>query len=140
MNDIEKEDKNLELKDLFNEISILISKAKIQVRANLNYEMVLLYWNIGKYIRIELYSKLEKEYGRKTISNLSKQLTSEYGKGYSRSNLFNMIKLYDSFTDENIIQTLSGLLSWSHFIEILKIDDSIKREFYISMSANEHWV
>ena len=139
MNNMEKEDKNLESKDLFNGISILISTAKNQVRANLNYEMVLLYWNIGKYIRTELYSKSENEYGRKVISNLSKQLTSEYGKGYSRSNLFNMIKLYDSFTDEKIIQTLSGLLSWSHFIEILKIDDSVKREFYISMSANERW-
>jgi len=139
MNNMEKEEKNLESKDLFNGISILISTAKNQVRSNLNYEMVILYWNIGKYIRTELYSKSENEYGKKVISNLSKQLTAEYGKGYSRSNLFNMIKLYDSFTDEKIIQTLSGLLSWSHFIEILKIDDSVKREFYISMSANERW-
>ncbi|MGB3366450.1 MAG: DUF1016 N-terminal domain-containing protein [Acidaminobacteraceae bacterium] len=121
MSDIEVKDNEIQLRDMFDSISNLIGDAKKQVKINLNYEMVILYWNIGKYIRMDLYSKSENEYGRKVISNLSKKLTSEYGKGYGRSNLFNMIKLYDLISDEKIVQTLSGLLSWSHFVEILKI-------------------
>lgn len=139
MNDIEIKENDIKLSDMFEVISSLIGDAKKQVKVNLNYEMVILYWNIGKFIRTDLYSKSENEYGKKIISNLSKKLTSEYGKGYSRSNLFNMIKLYDSISDEKIIQTLSGLLSWSHFVEILKIEDEMKREFYISMCINERW-
>jgi len=139
MNEIKVTDHEIELPKLFDEISELIMNAKKRVQISLNSEMVILYWNIGKYITSEIYTDTEREYGKKIITNLSKQLTLEYGKGYSRSNLFNMIKLCEKFSEEQIVQTLSGQLSWSHFVEILKIDDSLKLEFYITMCMNERW-
>ncbi len=95
--------------------------------------MVLLYWNIGCHIRREILEENESSYGKEVITSLSKKLTEEYGRGYSRSNLFNMIKFYDKFRDISIVQTLSGQLSWSHIVEIIKIDDELKMRFYLSI-------
>lgn len=125
--------------NIFTEISHLISETKIKVQINMNSEMVLLYWHIGQHIRNEILDKNESNYGEEVIEKLSKKLSQEYGRGYSRSNLFNMIKFYDKFREEAIVQTLSGQLSWSHFNEIIKIEDTLKMKFYITMTINERW-
>ena len=127
------------IENIFVEISYLISETKMKVQLNLNSEMVLLYWSIGKHIRNEILDKTETRYGEEVIKNLSKKLSQEYGRGYSRSNLFNMIKFYDKFNEEEIVQTLSGQLSWSHFVEMIKIEDKLKMKFYIAMAINERW-
>ena len=67
------------------------------------------------------------EYGKKLLKELSKKLTKEYGKGFSKSNLFNMKKFYLKYQK---FQTLSGKLSWSHYCEILSISDDKERAFY----------
>ena len=131
--------KNEMMENIFTEISQLISETRTKVQLNLNSEMVLLYWNIGKHIRNEILDKNETRYGEEVIKKLSVKLSQDYGRGYSRSNLFNMIKFYDKFQDSEIIQTLSGQLSWSHFIELIKIEDKLKMKFYISMTINERW-
>ncbi|MBP3255319.1 MAG: hypothetical protein J6M60_02370 [Clostridia bacterium] len=48
-----------------------------------------------------------------------------YGRGCSKSNIFNMLKIYEYFTDFQILQTVSAKLSWSHFIEIIKIENEL---------------
>lgn len=125
--------------NIYVEISNLIIDTKYKVQVNLNSEMVLLYWNIGCHIRREILGENESSYGKEVITSLSKKLTEEYGRGYSRSNLFNMIKFYDKFKDISIVQTLSGQLSWSHIVEIIKIDDELKMRFYLSIGINERW-
>jgi len=67
------------------------------------------------------------EYGKKFLKELSKKLTKEYGKGFSKSNLFNMKKFYLKYQK---FQTLSGKLSWFHYCEILSISDDKERAFY----------
>ena len=67
------------------------------------------------------------EYGKKLLKELSKKLTKEYGKGFSKSNLFNMRKFYLKYQK---FQTVSGKLSWSHYCEILSISDDKERAFY----------
>ncbi|MEA3422785.1 MAG: PDDEXK nuclease domain-containing protein [Bacillota bacterium] len=125
--------------EIFLEISKLISKTKDTIRYNLNSEMVILYWSIGKRIREEIISDSRADYGKEIVSDLSKKLKLEFGRGYSRRNLFNMIKLFDVFNDKRIVQTLSAQLSWSHLLEIIKIEDVIKIDFYITMCMNERW-
>jgi predicted nuclease of restriction endonuclease-like (RecB) superfamily len=66
-------------------------------------------------------------------------LTEEYGKGFSRANLFNMVRLAEAFPDQRIVQTLSGQLGWSHFQEIIYMDDDLKRDFYAEMCRLERW-
>ncbi len=63
----------------------------------------------------------------------------EYGKGFRRSNVFHMIRFAEVFDDARIVQTLSGLLPWSHFIEIIYQKDPLQRQFYAEMAGVERW-
>lgn len=117
----------------------LIENAKRNVATKVNDEMTLLYWNIGKDITDNILNNQKAEYGKAVIKKLSQKLTIEYGRGYSRANLFRMLKFYEYFTDFEKFSTLSRKLSWSHFVELLQVQDKIKREFYATMCANEYW-
>lgn len=125
--------------DLYNSIVEKIECSRKNVIVKINEEMTLLYWNIGKNIveKVLLYNKAE--YGKKVIKKLSEKLKIEYGNGYSKANLFRMIKCYECFDDYQKFSTLSRQLSWSHFVELLQIDDELKRNFYIAMTLNENW-
>ena len=136
MNELEK---NNNINNLYNKIVTLIEDAKRNVVTNVNREMTLLYWKIGKDITENVLKNEKAEYGKSIIKELSKRLIINYGKGYSERNLFKMIKFYGCFPYFGIVATLSQQLSWSHFVELLQIQDSLKQEFYITMCLNEHW-
>lgn len=124
---------------LYNKIVDLIENAKRNVAIKVNNEMTILYWNIGKYITEKVLNNQKAEYGKAIIIELSKKLTIKYGRGYSKANLFRMLKSYEYFTDFQKFSTLSRKLSWSHFVELLYIQDKLKREFYVTMCLNETW-
>jgi predicted nuclease of restriction endonuclease-like (RecB) superfamily len=69
----------------------------------------------------------------------SEQLLNQYGKGFSRTNLFHMVRFVQYFPDLRTIQTLSGQLSWSHFVELIYLEDPLKREFYAELCRIERW-
>ncbi|WP_031431465.1 PDDEXK nuclease domain-containing protein, partial [Vibrio parahaemolyticus] len=79
------------------------------------------------------------DYGKQVIATLASELTAQYGKGWSKRNLAQMVKFAEVFTDEQIVQTLSAQLSWSHFVILCAIDDPLKRDFYTSMAMQERW-
>ncbi|HNC46914.1 MAG TPA: PDDEXK nuclease domain-containing protein, partial [Acidobacteriota bacterium] len=79
------------------------------------------------------------EYGREVVTGIAQQLTADYGRGFSRSNLFSMMRFAEVFPDMQIVQTLSGQLGWSHFLEIIPINDPLKRDFYAEMCRIERW-
>jgi hypothetical protein len=79
------------------------------------------------------------EYGKEIVQTLSAQLTQEFGRGFGRQNLFQMLRFAEVFPDEQIAQTLSAQLSWSHFVELIPLDDQLKREFYAEMCRVERW-
>ena len=79
------------------------------------------------------------EYGARAVELLSDRLTAEYGREFRRSNVFHMIRFAEVFEDPKIVQTLSGLLSWSHFIEIIYQKDPLQRQFYAEMARVERW-
>ena len=62
--------------------------------------MVILYWNIGKINKIEILQSAKAEYGKSVISNLSKELTKDYGKGYSQRNLFDVVRFSEAFSNQ----------------------------------------
>lgn len=102
-----------------------------------NSALVEMNWNIGKYIvEFEQNGNARAEYGAKLIPQLSRDLTLLLGNGYSKSNLANMRLLYLRFP---IFQTVSGKLSWSHFIELIGIDSEVERNFYYIESINQNW-
>ena len=138
MNDL-NDLKNMNIDDLYNRITELIENARRNVAVKVNSEMTLLYWNIGKDITDNVLKNKKAEYGKSIIQKLSKKLVIEYGRGYGVRNIFRMLKFYEYFSDFEILSTLSTKLSWSHFVELLQIDDKIKREFYTTICANELW-
>lgn len=99
----------------------------------------MLYWHVGKRIRKDILSHEKAAYGEEIVSTLSTHLTIEYGKGFSRTNLFNMLRFSEVFPEKQIIQTVSGQLSWSHFVELIPLDDPLQREFYAEMCRVERW-
>lgn len=126
--------------DLKSKIFHIIESSKTQLLKNINSSIVLTYWSIGKEIfQEEKKGAARANYGEKLIEELSKELSFKYGKGFSKSNLTRMIKFYITFDNAEIVATLSQQFSWSHFIEFIKIDDSLRREFYITLCHNENW-
>ena len=91
--------------------------------------LVGLYWHIGKRIRDDILREQRAVYGEQIVQALSAQLTVEYGRGFGRRNLFQMIRFAEFFPDEKIVQTLSAQLGWSHFVELISIEDALKRDF-----------
>ena len=84
----------------------------------------------------EKTNKIDPTSSRQIILELSQRLTTEIGRGFSRSNLFNMRKFYIEYKD---VQTVSGQLTWSHICELLIIKDPQKRGFYEKESINSYW-
>ena len=87
-------------------------------------------------MRYEQNDSIRAKYGSQTLKQLSKELTNELGRGFSRSNLQNMRAFYLNFEK---CQTLSSILGWSHFCELLSVSDIDKRNFYQKESENSKW-
>lgn len=122
---------------LVHEIKNILETARNNVAREVNNELILTYWKIGEIIvRYEQNDSIRAVYGEQTIKQLSKELTSEFGKGFSRSNLQNMRLFFLSY--ENC-QSVTGRLSWTHYCELLIITDKDKRSFYEREAINSKW-
>lgn len=125
--------------ELLSDLRLLIESAKSHLAQTANAVLVTLYWNIGRRIKTEILGNERAQYGKETVSTLSRQLTAEYGTGFSEKSLWHMIRFVEVFPDEKIVSTLQRELSWSHFKEIIYIDDPLKRDFYTQMCRVERW-
>lgn len=99
----------------------------------------MLYWRIGRRINDEVLQGERAEYGKQIVATLSQQLTEEYGSGFSYSALTRMMKFAEVFPDPEIVATLSQQLSWSHFRELLPLEQPLQRDFYAEMCRVERW-
>ena len=124
---------------LVGDIRSFIETVRHNVAVTVNASLTILYWQIGNRIRQDILKEKRAEYGEEIISTLSIQLTVEYGKGFSRRNLFNMIRFAEVFSDKKIVHALSAQLTWTHFREIIYLDDSLQRDFYAEMCRIERW-
>lgn len=122
---------------IINQVKSIIEQARRNVSLSINRELLHSYWQIGKLITDNEKPNGENDTSaRSYILELSKDLTAELGKGFSRSNLFNMRSFYLNFSD---VQTLSGQLSWSHYCELLAVSDTDARSFYKKECLNSKW-
>jgi predicted nuclease of restriction endonuclease-like (RecB) superfamily len=117
----------------------LIEAARQHVARSVNASLVTLYWHVGKRIRQEVLGEERAAYGEQIVNALSAQLTAEYGRGFTRANLFHMVRFAEVFPDEQIVYALRRQLTWTHFRELFAIDDPLKREFYAEMCRAERW-
>jgi predicted nuclease of restriction endonuclease-like (RecB) superfamily len=149
---------------LIEQISDLLLHGRRQAAYAVNNILVHTYWQIGKYIvEYEQGGSEKSEYGSKLLDRLSKDLTMKYGKGFSRSNLIYIRKLYlvfqigetpfyqlnDNRAIDKISETvshqsrnrpiLSEKLNWGHYYEILKADNELEVKFYTKQCEKENW-
>lgn len=131
--------KEVQTQQLFASIKQLIEDSRQQVAVVVNAAMTALYWRIGQYIQQELLQNSRAEYGKQIVATLSRQLTSEYGSGWSEKQLFHCLRLAQVFPEEKIVSTLWRQLSWSHLKLVIYMEDPLKRAFYIEMCKLEKW-
>jgi predicted nuclease of restriction endonuclease-like (RecB) superfamily len=117
----------------------LIVAARGRVALYVNQETTLLYWDVGARVRRDVLGFERAAYGQRIVENLARELTHEFGRGYSRANLFSMLDFAATFPERTIVQTLSGQLSWSHFIELLRVEDLLARAFYTELTRLHRW-
>lgn len=127
-----------QLTPLFKNIELIINKARFDAAATVGQILLERNWQIGASINVHILNEEKPEYGESIISSLSIKLGAQFGRGYSKSNLFNMVKFARLFPVDKF-QTLSGKLTWSHIVELLAIEDEVKRNFYVEMCRLEQW-
>lgn len=124
---------------LFDNVSQLIEQTRQRVAIEINAELSLLYWSIGKLIQAEILKSKRAEYGENTIMSLSEQLTKTYGKGWSDRQLRHCLRSAETFGDEEKFYALRRQLSWTHIRVLIYIKDDLKREFYTEICIHESW-
>lgn len=127
-------------RNLLEQISDTYAKGRTRAVQAVNKEMAATYWRVGRHIvEFEQGGNSKAEYGKALISNLSRDLGLRHGRGFSRANVIYMRLFYQCFPDAQKSQTLSDQLSWSHIVELLKIDDPLERGFYEQQTIRERW-
>ncbi|MGO2147008.1 MULTISPECIES: PDDEXK nuclease domain-containing protein [Halomonas] len=124
---------------LLPELRQLIDIARERAAISVNAELTLLYWQLGNRIHREILRQERAGYGEQIVSSLGRQLTSEYGRGFSAKNLRHMIRFAETFPEEKKVSALRRQLSWTHIKSLIYLDDSLKRDFYIELSQLEGW-
>ena len=122
------------------EIKKILKNARQKAYTAVNSAMVEAYWEIGRRIVEEEQNGKERaEYGKEILQNLSKELTEEFGKGYSYRTLREIRQFYLMFSDFEKWRTVSAKLTWSHFQKVLRISDKKARIFYLTEAAENMW-
>jgi len=123
-------------KIIFEEVKKILQEARNKVYKATNNVMVEAYWNIGRII-VEKQSGNEKaEYGTALLKNLSKEMTKEFGKGFTVANLKNMRQFYLTFPKS---YALRSELSWTHYRLLMRIENENARNFYIEETIKSNW-
>ena len=124
---------------LLGDLRELIEQSRGRAAIAVNSELVLLYWKVGQRIRSDLLGKERAQYGKQIVSTVAAQLSTEYGRGFNRRNLYNMLRFAELFPDEEIVHALRTQLTWTHLRELTAIDEQLKRQFYTEMCRIERW-
>lgn len=124
-------------RDLLGRISESYTTGQSRAVQAVNAHLTETYWEIGRHIvEFEQGGEVRAEYGRALLDTLSRDLSLRHGKGFSRSNLSRFRRFYLIYP---IRAKASHELSWSHLVELLKIDDELERSFYEKQAVREKW-
>ena len=137
-----------------NKVGSLLDNARKNVKTAVNLTMVYTYYEIGRMIVEEEQNGADRaEYGKKVLNELSEYLTQNYGKGFSVGNLKNIRQFYKVFSDDRIGETVFSqfdnlpsavggrkfYLSWSHYLKLMRIDNTDERHFYEIEAVRNDW-
>lgn len=149
--------KKIQSDDLFLKIEDFLQAARKNVVCAVNQTMVYTYFEIGRMIVEDKQQGKERaEYGKQVLEDLAARLTHEFGKGFSIVNLRQMRAFYLTYLIQqttsaellqvenkaNVIYEKSSpkfVLSWSHYLKLMRIDDLSERNFYEIEAVNNGW-
>ena len=124
---------------LLSDLRTLIQSARQRIAAVAYSTQTLLCWHVGRRLLTENLHGGRAAYGKQILVTVSRELTAEYGRGFSYAEIARMIQFSQLFPDESIVVTLSQQLSWSHVHALLPIKDPLARDFYAEMCRIERW-
>ena len=124
---------------LLADLRSLIKSARQRVAVVANSTTTLLCWHLGRRLLKENLQDGRAEYGKRILATVSRELTAEFGKGFSYATVNRAIQFCQFFPDLEIVTTLSTQLSWSHFMELLPVKEPLAREFYAELCRIERW-
>ena len=124
---------------LLSDLRNLIQLARQRIATAAYSTQTLLSWHLGQRMLKENLHGARAAYGKQILVTVSRELTAEYGRGFSYPELTRMVQFPQLFQEESIVVTLSQQLSWSHFHALLPIKDSLARDFYAEMCRIERW-
>ena len=105
----------------------------------MNSELVALDWEVGTRLRKEVLGEERAAYGEKVVADVAKVLSAEFGRGFSKRNLHYMVRFAEVFPDPETVRALRSQLSWTHFRELIGIEEPLKRRFYAELCQVEGW-
>jgi predicted nuclease of restriction endonuclease-like (RecB) superfamily len=126
-------------KELLRDVRELILNARRTVARTTNVTLTATYWQVGERIRRDILKGERADYGRRVVEGLAARLAVEFGEGFNRTNLFDMVRFAGAFQDWSIVRSLSGQLTWTHFRILIYQDRPLQREFYAAMCYSQHW-
>ncbi|HAK77384.1 MAG TPA: DUF1016 domain-containing protein [Runella sp.] len=122
---------------LLEQLLNLIEQSKKQVAIQVNSELTLLFWQVGKHINEYILQNQRADYGKRIFPTLSTKLKEKYGRNFEEKNLRRMSQFAEQFNDFQIVVTLSRQLSWSHFLLLIPLKKPEAQRFYAQIVANE---
>jgi predicted nuclease of restriction endonuclease-like (RecB) superfamily len=137
--------------NLLDRVAAIFAQARLRAIRDINLTQVIAYYEIGgEIVEYEQAGKRRAGYGEELIVKLAEDMTGRFGRGFSERNLRNMRALYLALP---IRQTLSAesesqvaapanftpSLSWSHYCELLKVDEPLARSFYEKECSQNNW-
>lgn len=126
--------------DFFTDVRRILGDARRAAYTIVNSAMVTAYWQIGRRIvEEEEGGQAKAAYGEGLLIALSKDLSSEFGKGFSLANLRNFRQFYLTYPEAGIRYTLCSELSWSHNRLIMRESDDQARLWYLCESKEQNW-
>jgi len=127
-------------KDFFRNVRTILQNARNKAYASVNFVMVEAYWKIGKQIvEEEQKGKYKANYGEGLLKALSRELSEEFGKGFSYANLRNFRQFYLTYPNFEKCYTLCSKLSWSHNRLIMRIENENERNYYLKEAHEQNW-
>lgn len=160
---------SLQKKNIYADIQTILHQARESAVRSVNFSMVVAYWKIGeRIVEEELKGKKRAEYGERLMEQLSKKLTTEFGKGFTATNIKYMRLFYIAFPirhalrdkfqkgkkqlqishalrDQSLLKKqqiwdlLRTELSWTHYRLLLAVENVDARNYYMNEAAENNW-
>ena len=123
-------------KEFYDDIKQIINESRKHVVTYVNTTMLFTYWTIGKMIIEEQGGSNKAKYGDKLITELSKQMTLDFGKGFDERNLRKIRQFYLTFP---IWDSVRPELTWTHYRTLMRVEEKHIRNFYMDEAIKGNW-